>query len=82
MSQAWIKKVAVREEKEYILGDADGEVRLLHKGNYRSASPIIDNAQRYLQDGKTIMFLASCSYMLEPLKPCPETSWASVSQRL
>jgi len=68
VSQEWISKVTRRVRKEYSPRDADGEVRLLHKGNYKAAIPIIDDAERYLACGKSVMFLASCSFMLVPLK--------------
>ncbi len=68
LSQSWIQRVAVREPKEYRPRDTDGELRLLHRGNYRHPEAILDDAQRYVDQGKTVMVLATCSYMLEPAK--------------
>jgi DNA helicase-2/ATP-dependent DNA helicase PcrA len=66
LSQASIQKVAIREPKAYLPRDAGGEVRLLHKGSYKYPEPIVDDAERYIANGKTVMLLTSCSYMLEP----------------
>lgn len=68
LSQKWIERVAIREPKEYRPRPADGEVRLLHRGNYKQPEGILDDADRYLANGKTVMILVTCSYMLEPLK--------------
>lgn len=68
MSQAWVQRLTVREPKEYQPRDEAGEIRLLRKGNCRHPDPIVDDAERYLARGKTVMFLASCGYMLEPLR--------------
>jgi superfamily I DNA/RNA helicase len=68
LTQRWIEQVAVREPKEYRPRDADGEVRLLRRGNYRHPEVILDDAVKYMADGKTVMLLTTCSYMLEPLK--------------
>src|SRR5262249_2995940 len=68
LSQAWIEQVAIREPKEYFPRDEDGELRLFHGGNYRYREPIVDEVERYVGNGKTVMLLATCSYMLEPLK--------------
>jgi hypothetical protein len=42
-------------------------VRLFHKGHYKYPEPIVDDAERYVSAGLTVMVLATCSYMLEPL---------------
>jgi superfamily I DNA/RNA helicase len=68
LSQRWIERVAIREPKEYLPRDFDGEVRRLHRGNYKTPEAILDDAERYLKQAKTVMILAPCSYMLEPLK--------------
>ena len=68
LSQLWIAGLTKREPKEYLPRDAEGEVRLLHRGNHKSPEAILNDAERYLAQGKSVMFLTTCSYMLEPLK--------------
>ena len=64
----WIQTLTVREEKEYIARDYDGEVRACRNGHWREPQAILADAERYIAQGKTVMFLTSCSYMLEPLR--------------
>lgn len=66
-AEQWIRKIKNRQEKEYKPRSFEGEVRRLNTGNYRTPDDIIRDAEQYLQAGKTVMFLASCSYMLNPL---------------
>ncbi len=68
LSQAWIQQLTTREPKEYRPRDHDGEIRLLPRGTYKYPEPIVDDAEQYLARGKTVMFLAPCSYMVDPLK--------------
>lgn len=68
LSSAWIGQVAIREPKEYFPRDEDGDLRLFHRGHYKYPEPIVDDAELQIASGKTVMFLATCSYMLEPLK--------------
>src|SRR5207248_7746996 len=39
-------------------------------GHHKYPEPLLGHAERFLAAGKTVMFLASCSYMLDPLKAC------------
>jgi superfamily I DNA/RNA helicase len=66
LAQKWIRKVSNREDVDYEPRDEEGEVRKLHV-TYRFPRRIVDDCRRYLDDGKTVMFLASCSFMLKPL---------------
>jgi hypothetical protein len=68
VSKAWIETVALREPKEYFPRDEQGELRRFHKGHYQYPEPVVDDAERYVAKGKTVMFLATCSYLIEPLK--------------
>jgi superfamily I DNA/RNA helicase len=68
LADRWVKQLTVREPKEYLPRDADGEVRWLDTGNWRYPDDILTDADQYLQQGKTVMFLTTCSYMLDPLK--------------
>jgi len=66
-AEQWIRKIKNRQEKEYKPRDFEGEVRRMNTGNYKEPDNIIRDAEQYLQEGKKVMFLASCSYMLNPL---------------
>jgi DNA helicase II / ATP-dependent DNA helicase PcrA len=68
LSQMWIDKLTAREPKEYKPRDEDGHMRLLRRGDYRDPAAIVDDAEHYLAQGKSVMFLTTCAYMLEPLK--------------
>ena len=63
-AERWIRQVQHREEKEYKPRDMEGELRYLETGTYMDAEAIVNDAQQYLEKDKTVMFLASCSYML------------------
>jgi len=62
----WIDKIVGREPVDYIPRDEDGEV-LKNEGTFRSPGPILEGIERNVADGKTVMVLASCSYMLSPI---------------
>lgn len=66
-AEQWIRKIKNRQEKEYKPRDFQGEVRMFNGGNYKEPDEIIRDAEQYMKAGKTVMFLASCSYMLNPL---------------
>ncbi len=67
VAQRWIKQLARREEKQYSPRDEEGELRGINKGNWFRPEYAIHDAEKYLVQGKSVMFLASCSYMLRPL---------------
>lgn len=66
LAQKWIRQVSGREDVDYAPRDEEGEVRKLHV-TFRFPRRIIDDCRRYLDEGKTVMFLASCGFMLKPL---------------
>jgi DNA helicase-2/ATP-dependent DNA helicase PcrA len=68
LSQVWIQRLTIREPKEYRPRDHVGEIRFFHRGSYKTPAIVADDAERYLAEGKSVMYLATCSYMLEPLK--------------
>ena len=68
VAERLIRQVSRRQEKAYLPRPADGEVHRLSEGGYRSPEyGILKTAERHLAQGKSIMFLASCSYMLRPV---------------
>ena len=65
-AMSWITQVSNREPVDYLPRDEEGQVRRL-KHNHRAATQVVQDAQNYLAQGKTVMFLATCSYILDPL---------------
>jgi DNA helicase-2/ATP-dependent DNA helicase PcrA len=68
IAQAWIEQNHNREPKVYQPRAEEGEVRDFYKGNYKAPQYIIDDAEKYIAAGKTVMFLTSCGYMLNAVK--------------
>jgi len=74
VANRWIEQVAGRQKKEYVARkDAEGatvqgECRFMPQGNYKNAESLLDDAEQYLGQGKSVMFLGTCGYMLDPLK--------------
>ncbi|MDD3926117.1 MAG: ATP-dependent helicase [bacterium] len=66
LASTLIMDVSRREPKEYMPRDEDGCVYSLTDGNYKYPEPLMDDMERHLSAGKTVMILASCSYMLQP----------------
>jgi len=64
-----ISKVSHRKTKEYLPREDEGEV-LTAGGSWNLKNPgqLIRSVEKYLEDGKSVMFLASCSYMLKDLE--------------
>ncbi len=62
----WISQVQGREPVEYRPRDHQGEVRSIEAG-WKNPGPVVEDAGRYLAEGKTVMFLTTCSYMLKDL---------------
>lgn len=61
-------RLARCQEKVYLSRAAAGEVHRLANGTYKTPEYfILSSAMRHLERGKTVIFLASCSYMLRPL---------------
>ena len=73
-ANCFIKRVRHREPKEYnpradkITGKVvDGNIRRLN-GNYKRPEDYVDEIINTTDHGKTAMVLASCSYMIDPVK--------------
>ena len=63
-----IHRVTRRQEKEYLPRPEDGEFRRLSGGTYkRPECGTLTAAMKHIENGKTVMFLVACSYMLRPL---------------
>ena len=67
LASGFVRQVTRTEEKQYRPRDAEGTVCRLAAGHWRNPDSLIDSAMRHLGRGQSVMFLASCSYMLRPL---------------
>jgi len=74
VADKWISQVVGRQKKEYVARkDAEGvtvqgECRFMPQGNYKNAEALLNDAEQYLEQGKSVMFLTTCGYQLDPLK--------------
>jgi DNA helicase II / ATP-dependent DNA helicase PcrA len=67
LADSLIHQVLHRQEKPHLPRPARGAVYRL-AGTYRSPDySILASAMKHLEQGKTVMLLASCSYMLRPI---------------
>ena len=66
-ADSWIRKVAVRYPKQYRPKDSEGFVTLFD-AKWKNPEMYVREIERYIQGGKTVMILTTCSYMLDPLK--------------
>ncbi len=62
-----IHRVSRRQEKVYRPRPAAGAVHRISAGYKCPDYAILSSAVKHLEQGKTVMFLAACSYMLQPL---------------
>ncbi|MDQ5987794.1 MAG: ATP-dependent DNA helicase Rep [Syntrophus sp. SKADARSKE-3] len=66
-SDKWIKQIIKRNPKVFMPRDEEGEIREYYGATYQAPLKILEETQKYIETGKTVMFLTSCSYMLRPL---------------
>ena len=62
----WINPTGNREQIKYLPRDEPGEARRI-SATYRYPERAIRDAEQYLQDGKKVMLLTTCAYMLQPV---------------
>jgi superfamily I DNA/RNA helicase len=68
LAEEMIRRVTRRQPKEYLPRPEDGALdRFSRDGYKRTEIAIVPDAMKQVEQGKTVMFLASCSYMLRPL---------------
>ncbi|MBI4479391.1 MAG: ATP-dependent helicase [Acidobacteria bacterium] len=68
LADGLIRQVTRRQEKVYRPRSAEGEVVRLSRGGYKSPEYfILKTATEHLERGKSILFIAPCSYMLRPI---------------
>jgi hypothetical protein len=64
VASKWIEKASYRYAVEYEPRDFEGEVILSHRGSSRAVEPVLDQVYADLENGKTVMLLASCAFSL------------------
>jgi superfamily I DNA/RNA helicase len=68
VSEKLIRQVSRRQNKTYQPRPADGAVHRLSQASYRSPEYLIlKTLEEHVREGKSLMFLGSCSYMLRPV---------------
>jgi len=68
LAEALIRTVTRRQPKEYLPRPEDGALdRFRRDGYLHTDLAILKTAMEHLERGQTVMFLASCAYMLQPL---------------
>lgn len=68
LSQRWVRHLTRREEKEYLPRDHDGRVRGLPYDFQNGAEQVVRDVSRQVEEGRTVMIIASCGYMLDRVK--------------
>lgn len=63
----WIRRMPGHRDFEYRPTDVDGEVRRLTTHPWVSPEGLLDDIARDQADGMSVMVLATCGYMLNPL---------------
>ena len=63
---SWINQSQGRAQVEYLPRNEEGAVRNL-QASWDHPQEAVTDAEGYMAEGKTVMFLATCSYMLVPL---------------
>jgi len=66
LAESIIRRVARRQPKQYRPRDADGRCEFLHATSMRPGR-ILDLVEACAGRGQTVMLLASCGYMLQPI---------------
>lgn len=64
LAERWIAKCKHREPKEYKPAEHEGLVRTMPQATYKMAEAAVRDAEKQLAAGRSVMFLAACSYML------------------
>ena len=64
LAMQWIDMTPNREPVQYRPTEQEGETRF-SKATWQAPHEIVQDMERYLEEGKTVMVIASCAYMLE-----------------
>lgn len=64
-AQRIVTRIQKRQQKEYKPRKEEGSVNRLHS-SYKSPQAIVSDALNEVEEGRTVMILGSCAYMLSP----------------
>jgi superfamily I DNA/RNA helicase len=64
---AWGDQIVLREPKTYLPRDEEGEVLASNRFRYAEPRQLCEYATQQGDEGRTVMILGSCSYMLSPI---------------
>ena len=67
MSSSWVSQLSRRFPKAYLPRDEEGRIDML-RATWKAPENALADAERRVESGQTVMFLTTCSYMLEPTK--------------
>jgi len=67
LAKNWIEQIEERDQVEYLPTEIEGKITI-SRGTFSNPAPLIDGIIERIDAGQTVMILATCSYMLEPLK--------------
>lgn len=67
VAQQWIERLYQRQPKTYLPRDAEGAVRT-SSATLRTSEQLLPQIRESLEEGKTVMVLAACGYMLNGIK--------------
>jgi len=62
----WIQQVKTRQYKKYFSVEKEGEIRKINL-SLKNTTQLIQLAESYTKEGKSVMFLTTCAYQLIPL---------------
>lgn len=66
LAARWIEQLGYREPKPYNPREEEGTVRRLDL-SWKRAESLLSDAQKYFDEGKSVAFIGTCGYFLEPL---------------
>jgi DNA helicase-2/ATP-dependent DNA helicase PcrA len=67
-ASSWVEQLKRRQEKPYAPRDAPGHVDVLSSATWRNPNPLLDRLKADTEAGRTSMILATCSFMLDPIR--------------
>lgn len=67
LANKWVHRLSYRQEKAFKPTDKPGEVIRSSQGNYGYPGPLIEQVQAFVDQDKSVMILAPCSYMVAPI---------------
>jgi superfamily I DNA/RNA helicase len=67
ISQVWINKLSKRFPAEYKPRDYEGTIDAPSDLTFKEARKLVQYTERWIADGRTVMFLTACGYQLQPL---------------